>query len=82
MYCMTRDFGKETSSVSYNFGMPNIIYVQLQGREHACKIEADKIEEQGTQNSSEGRLVLKNGKNEVVGDFKSATVVGWWKHFE
>jgi hypothetical protein len=62
--------------------MPNIFYVQLREMQEPCKIKAEKIEERGTQNAADGRLVLKNDKDEVVGDFKSQSVVGWWKQFD
>jgi hypothetical protein len=65
----------------YNFGMANTFMLQIQGNPEPCKIEAEKITEEGMQNSTEGRLVFKDAKDEVVGRFRSTSVVGWWKLF-
>jgi hypothetical protein len=61
--------------------MANTFMVQIQGNSEPCKIEAEKITEQEQQNSPAGRLIFKNGKDEVVGSFRSTAVVGWWKLF-
>jgi hypothetical protein len=61
--------------------MANTFMVQIQGNPEPCKIEAEKIKEEDEQNSNAGRLIFKNGKDEVVGSFRSTSVVGWWKLF-
>jgi hypothetical protein len=61
--------------------MANTFMVQIQGNPELCKIEAEKIVEEGMQNTTEGRLLFKNAKDELVGKFKTSAVVGWWKLF-
>jgi len=80
-YSVTHDFSSDSRILEYDFGMPSIFHVQITGNPEACKIEAEKITEQGTQNGNDGRLIFKNEKDEVVGSFRSMSVVGWWKQF-
>ncbi|MGA2153472.1 MAG: hypothetical protein ABSH37_03590 [Bryobacteraceae bacterium] len=82
MFSTTHDFSKSYRSVEYNFGMPMMFYVQIGNNPQPCKIEAEKIEELGMQNTTEGRLIFKNAKDEKVGSFRSDSVIGWWKQFD
>ena len=79
---ITRDFGKAEPLLSYNFDMPQMIYVLIKDQQNPCKVEAEKMEERGMQNSTDGRLVLKDGKDQVVAEFRSASILGWWKQSE
>lgn len=78
-YSVTHDFSSDKRILLYSFGMPFMFYVQISNNPEPCKIEAEKIEEQGMQNTTDGRLIFKNAKDEVVGNFRSTSVIGWWK---
>ena len=81
MQTIVYDFSAEERRIGYNFDMPNTFFVQISNQQEPCKIVAEKIEEQGMQNSTEGRLVFKTAKDEIVGNFRSTSVIGWWKLF-
>jgi hypothetical protein len=78
-YCVIRDFSSNYRILEYDFGMSFVFYVQIANNPQPCKIDAEKIVEQGMQNGPEGWLLFKNEKDEVVGTFRSTAVIGWWK---
>lgn len=78
-YLITHDLSSDTRTLGYDFDMATVFYAQVNNNLHPCKIEAEKIAEPGDENTNAGRLLFKNEKGEVVGTFRSSSVIGWWK---
>jgi hypothetical protein len=50
------------------------IYVQLNGKENAIGIKAEKVERDAVKN----KLVVKDSQGQIIGEFDLMSVAGWW----
>ncbi len=67
---------------SYTFSMGKIC-IMLQGSDHPCVVNGAKVQDTGLHGNPQGRqLVVKNDKDEIVGEFRWESVAGWWKDDE
>lgn len=54
--------------------MKTVFSIQLKDQPTPARVEAEKVEEQGSQ-TSDGRLIFKDTKGQVVADFKGYAVL-------